>query len=314
MVHRFLKIPSLGYSNTKLGTAVKRFYRRRVPSQVTLRLIEIIQVGLTQWNEPFKSRIFSSYWNSERFKEQEGFSIFAGLKMQGACNEECRRPLKAESSCWLAASKETMISIPQTQDEFSKEPVNLQKDSKPSPWFQPGKTLSRESRHHNPDLWPVELWDNKGVLLEAPQECGDVLCSERKQIQTGFQVWRWWWWDYFRWFPKVPLSFARSECWLWSNITEVAWVEETHAHPWMNHNMVRKGMFCSRYSARQETWSPGSYFLLCVTLGKLLYISSLFFFQLQDAAIHPFPIYRATHEIQVMGPTTICIVANSGET
>lgn len=52
----------------------------------------------------------------------------------------------------------------------------------------------------------------------------------------------------------------------------------------------------------------------CVTLGKLFYISSLLFFQLQDAAIHPFPIYKTTHEIQVIGPTTIYIVANSGET
>lgn len=51
--------------------------------------------------------------------------------------------------------------------------------------------------------------------------------------------------------------------------------------------------------------------LHCVTLESCF---TLLFFQLQDAAIHPFPIFRATHEIQVMGPTTIYIVANSGET
>lgn len=162
MVHRFLKILSLGYSNTKLGTAVKIFYRRGVASQLPLRLTEIIQVVLNQWDELSKSRVLSSYWNSERFKKQEGFTTLAGLKMQEACNEECRQLLEAESSCWLAASKETMILIPQAQeDEFCKQPVNLQKDSKTSLWFQPGETLSRESRHPNPDLWPVELWDNK---------------------------------------------------------------------------------------------------------------------------------------------------------
>lgn len=34
-------------------------------------------------------------------------------------------------------------------------------------------------------------------------------------------------------------------------------------HPWINHNLLRKGMFCSRHSVRQETLSPGSYSLLC---------------------------------------------------
>lgn len=96
--------------------------------------------------------------------------------MWGTHNEECRQPLEAESSCWLTDNKKNMTSVPQAQgDEFWKQPVGLKENSKPSPWFHLGGTLSRECRHPNPDLWSAELWDKKWVLLEATKFA--VICS-----------------------------------------------------------------------------------------------------------------------------------------
>ena len=40
------------------------------------------------------------------------------LKVEGAFDEDCKLFLRAETSPWLTASKETMTSVPQPEDEF----------------------------------------------------------------------------------------------------------------------------------------------------------------------------------------------------
>ena len=60
-----------------------------------------------------------------------------------------------------------------------------------TPWFQPGGTLSRASRHPHPDFWPTELGDNEWVLLEVTKLvviCYSAMKNKCKQVSNSVEM------------------------------------------------------------------------------------------------------------------------------
>lgn len=71
-----------------------------------------------------------------------------------------------------------------------------------------------------------------------------ILWQQKTNTNSFPILWRWGS-DCYLWIPKGSLSFTRSECWLWSSITEASWIEGVHAHLQMNQHLVRKVTFWS---------------------------------------------------------------------
>lgn len=104
------------------------------------------------------------------------------LQTGGAMNYPSRRTRGTESSPWPTSSRKMGTPVLQLQgSEICQPPVSLEENPHPQlvSWFQPGKTLSRESSHAMLRLLSYRHWDNKLYCFKSVV----MLWNNRKLIQ-----------------------------------------------------------------------------------------------------------------------------------
>lgn len=140
--------------------------------------------------------------------------------------------------------------------------------------------------------------------------CGDLVCSDRQQIQTGFQVCgdvggetAFYGSQRFHWALQEVSVGCEATSQRWHELRKSMPIHEWIITWWRRECSVADTVRDRKHEVLVPT--PCSATTSLCDPGKVALHLFTLFFQLQNAAIHPFPIYRATHEIQVMGITTI---------